>query len=257
MTAPELVTARDGRVLTVTFDRPHRRNALTWEMYDGLAAAIDEGERDQEIRALVLRGSGGAFAAGTDIQQFSAFTGGADGVRYERRVTQIVNRLESVPLATMAVVDGACTGAGLVIAAACDLRVATPAAVFGVPVARTLGNCLSANSCSLLSARFGPSRLIDMIHRARLAGAAEMKAAGFISELCEPAELDTTVRDLLDVLLGHAPLTMWATKATLQRLRLAAVPDDDDIIAAVFGSDDFQAGVDAFVTKQRAQWTGQ
>jgi enoyl-CoA hydratase/carnithine racemase len=257
MTAPELVTARDGRVLTVTFDRPHRRNALTWEMYDGLAAAIDEGERDQEIRALVLRGSGGAFAAGTDIQQFSAFTGGADGVRYERRVTQIVNRLESVPLATMAVVDGACTGAGLVIAAACDLRVATPAAVFGVPVARTLGNCLSANSCSLLSARFGPSRLIDMIHRARLAGAAEMKAAGFISELCEPAELDTTVRDLLDVLLGHAPLTMWATKATLQRLRLAAVPDDDDIIAAVFGSDDFQAGVDAFATKQRAQWTGQ
>jgi enoyl-CoA hydratase/carnithine racemase len=257
MTAPELVTARDGRVLTVTFDRPHRRNALTWEMYDGLAAAIDEGERDQEIRALVLRGSGGAFAAGTDIQQFSAFTGGADGVRYEGRVTQIVNRLESVPLATMAVVDGACTGAGLVIAAACDLRVATPAAVFGVPVARTLGNCLSANSCSLLSARFGPSRLIDMIHRARLAGAAEMKAAGFISELCEPAELDTTVRDLLDVLLGHAPLTMWATKATLQRLRLAALPDDDDIIAAVFGSDDFQAGVDAFVTKQRAQWTGQ
>jgi enoyl-CoA hydratase/carnithine racemase len=257
MTAPELVTARDGRVLTVTFDRPHRRNALTWEMYDGLAAAIDEGERDPEIRALVLRGSGGAFAAGTDIQQFSAFTGGADGVRYEGRVTQIVNRLESVPLATIAVVDGACTGAGLVIAAACDLRVATPAAVFGVPVARTLGNCLSANSCSLLSARFGPSRLIDMIHRARLAGAAEMKAAGFISELCEPAELDTTVRDLLDVLLGHAPLTMWATKATLQRLRLSGLPDDDDIIAAVFGSDDFQAGVDAFVTKQRAQWTGQ
>jgi enoyl-CoA hydratase/carnithine racemase len=256
MTAPELVTARDGRVLTVTFDRPHRRNALTWEMYDGLAAAIDQGERDQEIRALVLRGSGGAFAAGTDIQQFIAFAGGADGVRYEGRVTRIVNRLESVPLATVAVVDGACTGAGLVLAAACDLRVATPAAVFGVPVARTLGNCLSANSCSLLSARFGPARLIDMIHRARLAGAAEMKAAGFISELCEPAELDTTVRDLLDVLLGHAPLTMWATKATLQRLRLAALPDDDDIIAAVFGSADFQAGVAAFVTKQRAHWTG-
>ena len=256
MTAPDLVTARDGRVLTVTFDRPHRRNALTWEMYDGLAAAIDQGERDQEIRALVLRGSGGAFAAGTDIQQFSAFVGGADGVRYEGRVTRIVNRLESVPLATVAVVDGACTGAGLVLAAACDLRVATPAAVFGVPVARTLGNCLSANSCSLLSARFGPARLIDMIHRARLAGAAEMKAAGFISELCEPAELDTTVRDLLDVLLGHAPLTMWATKATLQRLRLAALPDDDDIIAAVFGSADFQAGVAAFVTKQRAHWTG-
>jgi enoyl-CoA hydratase/carnithine racemase len=76
-------------------------------------------------------------------------------------------------------------------------------------------------------------------------------------ELCEPAELDATVRDLLDVLLGHAPLTMWATKATLQRLRLAALPDDDDIIAAVFGSDDFHVGVDAFVTKQRAQWTGQ
>jgi enoyl-CoA hydratase/carnithine racemase len=257
MTAPELVTARDGRVLNVTFNRPRRRNALTWEMYDGLAAAIDEGQRDPDVRVLVLRGSGGAFAAGTDIQQFTAFRDGSDGVRYERRVTEIVNRLESVPLATVAVVDGACTGAGLVLAAACDLRVATPAAVFGVPVARTLGNCLSANSCSLLSARFGPARLIDMIHRARLVGAAELKAAGFISELSEQAELDATVRDLLDVLLAHAPLTMWATKATLQRLRLAALPDDDDIIAAVFGSADFQAGVNAFVTKQRAQWTGQ
>jgi enoyl-CoA hydratase/carnithine racemase len=256
MTAPELVTARDGQVLTVTFNRPHRRNALTWEMYDGLVAAVDQGQRDPGIRALVLRGSGGAFAAGTDIGQFADFQDGADGVRYEKRVTEIVNRLESVPVATVAVVDGACTGAGLVLAAACDLRVATPAAVFGVPVARTLGNCLSANSCSLLSARFGPARLIDLIHRARLAGAAEMKSAGFVSELCPPAELDAAVRGLLDVLLGHAPLTLWATKATLQRLRLAALPDDDDIIAAVFGSDDFRAGVAAFVAKQRAQWTG-
>ena len=257
MSAPELLTARDGRVLTVTFARPHRRNALTWEMYDGLVAAIDEGERDPEIGVLVLRGSGGAFAAGTDIGQFSAFTDGADGVRYEARVTQIVNRLESVPLPTVAVVDGACTGAGLVLAAACDLRVATPAAVFGVPVARTLGNCLSANSCSLLSARFGSARLIDMIYRARLVSAAEMKAAGFISELSEPGELEATVRDLLDVLLGHAPLTLWATKETLQRLRLAALPEDEDITAAVFGSADFRAGVAAFVTKQRAPWTGQ
>jgi len=155
------------------------------------------------------------------------------------------------------VVDGACTGAGLVLAAACDLRVATPSAVFGIPVARTLGNCLSANSCSLLSARFGPARLLDLIHRARLASAAELKAAGFISELYEPDELEAGVRDLLDELLGHAPLTMWATKTTLQRLRLAALPDDDDIIAAVFGSADFQAGAAAFVAKRRAQWTGQ
>ena len=257
MTAPELATIRDGRTMNVTFDRPNRRNALTWEMYDGLAAAIDAGERDPEIRALILRGSGGAFASGTDIRQFAGFRDGSDGVRYEERVTRVVNRLESASLATVAVVEGACTGAGLVLAAACDLRIATPAAVFGVPVARTLGNCLSANSCSLLSARFGPARLIDMIHRARLVGAAEMKSAGFISELCEPAELDTTVRDLVDVLLTHAPLTMWATKAILQRLRLAAMPADDDIIGTVFGSADFQAGVDAFVTKQRAQWTGQ
>ena len=257
MTAPELVTARAGGVLTVTFDRPQRRNALTWEMYDGLAAAIDAGQRDPDIRALVLRGSGGSFAAGTDIGQFAVFTGGADGVRYERRVAEIVNRLESVPLATVAVVEGACTGAGLVLAAACDLRIATPAAVFGIPVARTLGNCLTANSCSLLAARFGAARLIDLIHRARLAGPAEMQAAGFITELCEPDELEATLRALLDVLLGHAPLTLWATKAVLQRLRLAAVPDDDDIIAAVYGSADFQAGVAAFTGKRRAQWAGQ
>jgi enoyl-CoA hydratase/carnithine racemase len=256
VTAAELLTARAGRVLTVTFNRPGMRNALTWEMYEGLAAALDAGEADPDVAVLVLRGTGGAFAAGTDIRQFMQFQEGADGVRYEARITEIVNRLEAVRLATVAVVDGACTGAGLVLAAACDLRVATPAALFGIPVARTLGNCLSANSCSLLAARLGPARLTDLILRARLAGPAELAAAGFVSEVCESGELGATVAALVDVLLGHAPLTIWATKTTLQRLRLMAMPQDDDIISSVFGSADFRAGVRAFVTKQPARWTG-
>jgi enoyl-CoA hydratase/carnithine racemase len=255
VTAP-LITTRAGQVLTVTFNRPERRNALTWEMYDGLTGAIDSCERDSETRVLVLRGSGGAFVAGTDIAQFAEFRDGADGIRYEARITGIVNRLESARAATVAAIDGVCTGAGLVLAAACDLRVATTTAEFGVPVARTLGNCLSANSCSLLAARIGSSRLLDMIHRARLVSASELADAGFLSEVCEPADLDVTVDELVDALLTHAPLTMWAAKAALQRLRLSSLTPDGDIVSTVFGSADFRAGVQAFLAKKRARWTG-
>jgi enoyl-CoA hydratase/carnithine racemase len=256
MTGQATTAARDGAVLTVTFSRPDRRNALTWEMYDGLAAALEVCERDHALRVLVLRGSSGAFVAGTDIAQFADFRDGADGIRYEARISDIVNRLEGVRTATVAAIDGPCTGAGLVLAAACDLRVATTTAAFGVPVARTLGNCLSVNSCSLLAARIGPGRLLDMIHRARLMGPDELAGAGFLTEVCEPADLDDTVGQLVGELLTRAPLTIWAAKAALQRLRLSSLPGDDDIVGTVFGSDDFRAGVRAFLAKERAQWTG-
>ena len=97
-----------------------------------------------DVRVLVIRGAGGAFAAGTDISQFRDFTSGDDGIAYERRLDAVIDRLERVRRATMAVVDGPAVGGGCAIALACDLRICSPRARFGIPVAKTLGNCLSA-----------------------------------------------------------------------------------------------------------------
>jgi enoyl-CoA hydratase len=253
----QLLVERDAAVLRVTFNRPAQRNAMTWEMYEGLAETCELARGDDTIKLMVLRGAGGAaFVAGTDIAQFREFGSGADGIAYEEKISSIVGALETVPVPTIAVIDGYCVGGGLAIASVCDIRIATPSARFGVPVARTLGNCLSMNTYALLVHHLGPARTLDLLLRARMLTGEQAHAAGFVAELPQPAELDATVADTVARLLEHAPLTMWAAKEAVRRLRLAQLPDGDDIVNTVFGSDDFQIGVRAFLAKQRPQWTG-
>lgn len=252
-----LLVQRDQAVLTVTFNRPAQHNAMTWAMYDGLFAACEEADRSQSIAAMVLRGAGGkAFVSGTDIGQFAEFRDGADGVAYENRIARVVNRLEDVSVPTVAAVNGLCLGGGLAIAAACDLRVATQSARFGVPIARTLGNCLSMNSYSLIVSQLGPARALDLLLRARLLSAQDAHMAGFVSEVCGEAELNQVVSDLVRQLLSQSPLSMWATKKAIRRLRRSTLPDGDDLVRRVFGSEDFHRAVRAFGSKGEVSWLG-
>ncbi|MEJ7689564.1 MAG: enoyl-CoA hydratase/isomerase family protein [Nocardioidaceae bacterium] len=253
----DLRVSRDGPVLTVTFDRPAQHNAMTFAMYDDLHAACETADSDPEVRVMVLRGAGGrAFVSGTDIAGFRDFRVGADGVAYEERIASVVNRLEDVTVPTVAAVEGYCLGGGLALAAVCDLRVATASARFGVPIARTLGNCLSMNSVSVLVAQLGPARALDMLLRATMLDANEAHAAGFVAQVCDDTALDATLEDVIATLLSHAPLTMWASKQAVTRLRRAGVPDGDDLVARTFGSQDFRSAVASFGSGNRATWEG-
>ena len=253
----DLLVDEDGPVLTVTFNRPRQRNAMTSAMYEGLYEACQRADADDEIRVMVLRGAGDeAFVAGTDITHFSDFSSGADGTAYEKEFARVLNRLEDVDVPTVAATRGYCVGGGFAIAAACDLCVATRSARFGVPIARTLGNCLSMNSYSLVLQHLGPSRTLDALLRARLLTGEEAAAAGFVAELCEDSALDEVVDGIVQTLLGHAPLSMWAAKEAVRRLRRAALPDGDDIVERVFGSEDFREAVAAFSGKRAVEWQG-
>jgi len=253
----DVVVAAEGPVLTVTFDRPDQHNALTFDMYEALYDACDRADADEQVKVLVVRGAGGrAFAAGTDISAFREFRDGADGVAYEQRITRVVNRLEDVTVPSVAAVEGYCLGGGLALAAVCDLRVATRSSRFGVPIARTLGNCLSMNSVSVVAAHLGSARTLDLLLRARLLGAEDAAAAGFVAEVCDDGALDTTLDEVVGTLLQHAPITMWASKAAVARLRRASLPDGDDLVSAAFGSEDFRRAVAGFGSGSPAGWEG-
>ena len=155
----------DGPIATVTFNRPEARNAMTWPMYDALVEFCGALESDAAVRVIVLRGAGGkAFVAGTDIGQFRTFRTEKDGVAYEHRIDAVVDRLERVAKPTIAAIDGVTTGGGCALAAACDLRVCTSRSRFGVPIARTLGNCLSAANHARFLDLIGPARLKEMLY---------------------------------------------------------------------------------------------
>jgi enoyl-CoA hydratase/carnithine racemase len=257
----ELIVERRGAVVWITFNRPQARNALTWNMYSRLETACHEINADRTVRAVVLTGAGGqAFVAGTDIGQFRAFKTEQDALDYEARGNLVMSTLESVRVPTIAAIAGACTGAGAAIAACCDLRIASPSARYGFPIARTLGNCLSMANYTRAAVLIGFGRLKDLIMRARLMDAQEMLACGLLSEVTPDEEsLPVRAQALADEVASLAPLTLWATKEALRRVRDTLIPEgaDSDIIVACYTSQDFKEGVEAFLAKRKPNWTGE
>jgi enoyl-CoA hydratase/carnithine racemase len=237
---------RRGPAAWVTFNRPEAHNAMTFEMYEQLHRSCERADGDDDVRVLVLRGAGGkAFVAGTDIRQFLDFSGGEDGLEYERTIDRIVGRLERVRVPTIALVDGFAMGSGLALSAACDLRICTPGAVFGLPIARTVGNCLSMENYARLAALLGEARVKDIVFTARRVDASEALAIGLATEVVADAE--ARVAELCELLSSHAATTLWATKEALRRLR--PVPDGDDLVREVYGSAEFRERVEGFLRR--------
>jgi enoyl-CoA hydratase len=256
LTQDILYEVRD-RIAYVTLNRPQARNALTFDMYEGLFDLAQRMSTDTAIAAVVISGAGEkAFAAGTDISEFRSIKTPADALAYERRIDRVLGALEVCPKPVIAAISGACTGGGAAIAACCDLRIATADLRFGFPVARTLGNCLSMGNYGRLNTLLGPSRAKDLIFTARLMGAEEAKATGFISEIvADNGALMKRADELAKTVAGHAPLTIQATKEALRRLA-AKPPSGDDLITQCYMSEDFREGMSAFLEKRPPKWQG-
>jgi enoyl-CoA hydratase/carnithine racemase len=253
----ELLYERRGPAALITFNRPQARNAMTFAMYEALVERCEEIDADDGVRVVVLRGAGGrAFVSGTDIRQFLDFESGQSGIDYERDIDRYVGRLERVRKPTVAVIEGYATGSGLALSAASDLRICTPEAKFGMPIARTLGNCLSMRGYARLVALLGEARTKDIVFNARMVDAQEARAAGLVGAIVEPADIDAHVDELVERLASHAPITLRVTKEAIRRIREATVPDGDDLVAEAYGSEDFRRGAAAFLEKRPYEWTG-
>ena len=250
----------DGPLAILTFNRPEARNAMTWEMYEALVAACDQVDRDASIRVLILRGAGGkAFVAGTDISQFRHFADREDGLKYEERLDAVLDRVERVTKPTIAQVQGVAAGGGCAIALTCDLRVATPESTFGIPIARTLGNCLSGATYARLVDLLGPARVKDLMFTGRFVQAEEARALGLVSRIATAEDIDRTVVDLALDIASNAPLTLRATKEIIRRLSAKRRLDpgaDADVVELCYTSEDFREGVAAFLAKRKPEWTG-
>lgn len=247
----------ESGIARILIDRPQARNAMTWSMYEELGRICDQIRHQPEVRVATIRGAGGeAFVAGTDIEQFRAFESGEDGIAYEKVIDQRIGQIEALPIPTIAIVDGWAIGGGLAISAACDFRIATPKSAFGLPIARTLGNCLSSHNVARVVAAFGVARAKRMLLLAETISAEEAKACGFVTVIAPATEIDEQAAFMCERLLQHAPVTMRVSKEAIRRIIAQTVPEGDDLVRACYGSRDFKIGVNAFLDKKRPGWTG-
>ena len=258
----EIIISIDQHIANVTLNRPDARNALTFGMYQALADLFRQAgtaQDDQHIKAILIAGAGEkAFAAGTDIGQFTAFETLQDGHDYEAQIEAVISSIETCRVPVIAALHGAVTGGGLVIAAAAHLRLASADVKIGMPIARTLGNCLAIANLRRLVALFGEARVAHMILTAELLSADQALASGFVHDVLEDrATMLARATALAQRLTTMAPLTIQSSLDGLRRLRHAtACPDDSDLIAACYTSEDFAEGVAAFLEKRKPNWSG-
>jgi enoyl-CoA hydratase/carnithine racemase len=247
---------RNG-IAYITFDHVAARNAMTVEMYQSLKTICEDLSKSSAARVAILRGAGGkSFVSGSDIAQFADFQDGDDGIRYEEGIDQYLAPLALLPIPTIAVIDGMAVGGGLAIASCCDFRISTPDARFGVPIAKTLGNCLSAGNVAWLVAHLGMPVVKRMLLLAELVTAPELLKQGYLLATYDAADLESEANQLADRLVQLAPITQKSSKQTLARIIKNNLPDCSDLIRECYGSDDFKNGVASFLEGKPPVWTG-
>lgn len=245
----ELDVATVNGVTRLTLTRPETRNSLTRTACAAIREALTAAAADPTCRAVVIEGSGGAFASGADLAEFQQLREQRSRllVTYrELRATQEL--LYSLDRPTVAAVDGFCLGAGLSLALACDLVMATPRSVFAAPPAR-LGMLYSDREVWRLALRVGFARSRDLLFTGRRVGAREAFDLGLIERLSGADGLDAVLDEVLGQFAACSPGALRETKRQLLRFErsgAAAVGDDTLAEEALFAADAIE-GIAAFL----------
>jgi len=258
----EIARRRVGAVEWIVFNRPKSRNALTHAMEAQLTAVFRELNDDPAVRAVVLTGAPGskaAFMAGADMGDLQDAADVESAMRMEETSEAMLTALEQVRAPVIAAMAGACVGVGALIASACDVRLAASSLKFGFPIARTVGNALSLKNYARLSAILGPAQTKDLVFDPALLDGQRAVTVGLARE-CLPTEgaLLERAQSLADALAMLAPLTLWATKESLRRLRDVSLPtaEQTDLLLACYLSHDYQEAISAFMAKRSPNFTG-
>lgn len=245
-------------VATVILSNPDKRNALNVHMWNTLARAFTQLSRDEQLRCVIVRGEGAHFAAGADIEEFSAVRSTmADGMRYHTQTIRVA--LEAIAHCrhpTLAAIDGVCVGGGLEIACACDMRIASRAASFGIPVNR-LGFSLAPDELRQLLALVGKAATLEILLEGRVFDAAEAKDKGLVNRIVD--DVHAEARTAAERIARGAPLAARMNKQLVRRLSGEPEALTEQELHAAFAflaSQDYREGVQAFLAKRDPVFLG-
>ncbi len=257
MSYQTLLTQEDNGVLTITLNRPERRNALTPLMQDELLRAFDAAEASA-CGIVVLAGAGSAFCSGLDLEVLQTLASKSSEEHHADavRIARMFRTLYDLPKPTIAMVNGAAIAGGTGLATICDFTLAVPEAKFGYTEVRI--GFVPALVSAFLALQIGDRQARDLLLTGRLFSADEAHALGLVNEVVPAAELAGRTRELADLLLRNSPASLCATKQLLSSQAKAKL--DADIAFALKANagarrtPDFLEGVTSFLEKRKPVW---
>jgi enoyl-CoA hydratase/carnithine racemase len=257
----KMLAARQDGVGVVTFNQPSKHNAISVEMWGGLGQILEELAADDSVRVVVLTGAGDrAFVSGADISQFEQQRSNADAQRaYDEQTSVGRRKLSSFPKPTIARIRGYCLGGGLAIAMQTDLRIASSDSQFGIPAAK-LGIAYGFEGLHNLVSLVGPAHARMIMYTGERFRAEEALRIGLVNRVVAPDDLEAHVFELAQTIANNAPLSVAASRLTINQLLLDPQDRDQAAVArasvACFDSEDYREGRAAFLEKRKPAFKG-
>jgi len=254
-----LLLSRDSDIATLTLNRPERLNALNRAMWEGLGTHIRELSADNSLRCIVLRGAGGkAFAAGADIAEFATERADARQAKgYGELIHATMQAVAQCKHPTVALIEGACVGGGLEIAAMCDMRICGTSSRFGVPISK-LGLTMGYGELAGLLALVGRAVTLEILLEGRVFDAAEAFHKGLVNRVVADGDVEKEAYALARRIADGAPLVARWHKQFIERLTPCVdIPASEwDQGFACFDTEDYKEGVRAFLAKTKPDFKG-
>jgi enoyl-CoA hydratase len=258
----KMLASTDGSVGLVTFNQPEKRNAISVDMWAGLAEILTRFENDPSIKVVVMTGAGEkAFVSGADISQFDQMRGDADAQQeYDRLTSEGRATLAQFNKPLIASIRGFCLGGGLNIAMNADIRIAGQGSEFGAPAAK-IGNVYGLEMASRLVSLIGPAHARMMLYTGNRIGAVEAERIGLVNKVVPVETLNDVVFEIAHAIANCAPLSVLAHKLVIsESLKDAGKRDIEAVQGAVkacLDSADYREGRQAFMEKRAPRFLGQ
>jgi len=257
----KMIAQKDEAIGHLIFNNPARHNAVSLDMWEGVARIIDDLERDDAIRVIVVSGAGGrAFVSGADISEFKERRASEEAAAAYARISEGARlRLQETLKPTIAMIRGYCIGGGVATALACDMRIAAPGSKFGVPAAK-LGLGYAYDGIKKLVDLVGPAYAREIFFTARQFTAEEALRMGLVNQVVPEGELEGTVKNYCAMIAANAPLTVRSAKVAIREALKDESARDLDLckrlVAECFASADYAEGRTAFMEKRKPAFTG-
>lgn len=254
-----LELAYHSRIATITFNRPDKRNALSFQMLEEIVVALDEVEKSNAL-AVILTGAGKAFCAGMDLEELKSVIGKSHDQNLEdsRRMARVFRRLYDFPRPTIASVNGAAIAGGTGIATMCDFTLAVPDAKFGYTEVRI--GFVPAIVSSILVWQVGHKFARDLLLSGRIFDAAEAHRLGLVNEIVSPDHLLERARELASQLTENSPSSVRMAKKLINSFIAKELDQQIEHAvnenAAIRQTADFREGVSSFLEKRKPHWSG-